>query len=235
MGPVATVAQLVAASGGSLGPAIASVSSLLGTASKDDVEWLHAVANAAAGHLDRPGAASGPHADALLALLSSAAGALRAAGARGAADPDAAQYSLIRKLVGHGEHAAALRLGWELYDALTIAAPRPGKQQAQRQEQRPKQHGALLTGAVINLVVCSAEAGLARPDDCGRLGAAVQQLLEGLRWVAAERTRLLCTAAAATCDSPAAGCPRPVKRLWHPQQRAPTRAHEHAGLCRPSC
>jgi hypothetical protein len=158
------------------------VASSLDRASHSDVELLHAAFDAAAGRLDSPGAESGPHTVALLALLSRSAALLRAAGACSTADPDALQYSLIRKLVGRGAHAAALSQGWELFEALEgqEAAPRRQGHQ-QHHEQRQKQREALLVGAVINLVVCTAEAGVPEPSTCGRLGAAAERLAMLLR------------------------------------------------------
>ena len=154
MGPVACVSALAAAQGDCLGPAIASVAEHLapgaGTGSLD-AEWAVAVANAATDHLDRPGAAAGPHGGALLSLASRAIARLRAApgpGARSPAASDALQYSLIRKLVGRGAHAAALGQGWELYArrwqrraAAAAAAQGPARRRRRRRRRNNSSSG----------------------------------------------------------------------------------------------
>jgi hypothetical protein len=189
MGPVACIAQFVEATGSALGPAIASVSSLLDDAERSnssskqskgiDVDWAHTVAISAGEHLDKPGGADGAHADALLSTAARAFALMRAApGGKSPANPDALQYSLIRKLVARGAHAAALQQGWELFDALAAAGSGGG---ATGRPAAPKQQAAaqqLLAGAVINLVVCTAAVGL---EDPGRLGAAAIRLADLLR------------------------------------------------------
>jgi len=180
MGTVACLAQFVEARGPALKPAIASVSTLLDQAAANtskaasiDEEWVHAVATASAEHLERPGGADGPNADALLLVAARAFNLLRCAhNNKSAANPDALQYSLIRKLVGQGAHAAALAQGWELHAALTSTTS-TSKQQAPSQQ--------LLTGATINLVVCTSEAGVPQPQACGKLGEAVALLAAQLR------------------------------------------------------
>lgn len=206
MGPVAVLSQLRAAEGAALGPAIRAVAALLGPADAEagnsvtDTEWAAAVVTAVADRLDEPGAAAGEHGQPLLSLASRACGALRAQGgpARAGANPDTLQYSLIRKLVGRGAHAAALAQGWELHAALAAAAPHAtsvgvaatprsggggaGSQQAQqRAQQAAAARDSLLAGAVINLVVCTAEAGVPDPGACGVLGTAVAAFAQHLR------------------------------------------------------
>jgi hypothetical protein len=187
MGPVACIARLLEAQGPALGPALAGVSALVDQAAASsgntDLEWACSVANAAVEQLDRPDAADGPHAAALLSLASRAFALLRSRGGRAPASPDALQYGLIRKLVGRGAHGAALAQGWELHAALVAArgpAGRGQQKQAQQAGQQQRQD-ALMAGAVINLVVCTAEAGVPDLSACGRLGAAVSGLAAVLR------------------------------------------------------
>lgn len=218
MGPVACVTQLAEAkSPAELGTAIAAVAAYLdeqqGAAKgsgRVDAEWCHAAAAAAASQLDQPGGggggaqggSGGAHdASALLSIASRAFGALRAHAAAGGklpagANPDALQYSLIRKLVGRGAHAAALAQGWELYESLSAtaaedaaagAAALPSRDNngnarsaAKGQQQQQQQRDALLAGAVINLVVCTAEAGAPDPRALGALGGAVARLCGSL-------------------------------------------------------
>jgi hypothetical protein len=178
MGPVSCLAQLTAATGPhAVGTASAALARLLDDpANASDEQWLTAVANAAARQLDRPDAPDAP----LLALLSRAAAGLRAASARGAADADALQYGAIRRLVAREAHAAALGQCWELLESLGASRPAPPAGRGADARQR-QQREVLLAGAVINLVVCTAEAGAPEPAACGRLAAAVEALLGSLR------------------------------------------------------
>jgi hypothetical protein len=201
MGPVTCINALIKARGPAVGPAAAEVCALLDRASDSydesgivDGEWCIAAVNAAIEHLGSPGVALGAHGGALLSIASRALRLLRAsAQTPPGPSPNSLQYSLIRKLVGGGAHAAALAQGWELFDALAAAGsraegggarPRTGgsaRQQQQEQQQQQQKVDALTAGAVINLVVCTAEAGVPEPDACARLGAAVSWFAELMR------------------------------------------------------